>query len=43
MGFLKYNFEECGYEFKAMPTNVQQGKWCPKCKGKKGWATRRKK
>lgn len=34
---------ECGHEFKAMPTNVQQGKWCPKCKGKKGWATRRKK
>lgn len=25
----------CGHEFWAMPTNVQRGEWCPKCKGKK--------
>lgn len=32
----------CGNEFWAMPTNVQRGKWCPECKGKKIWETRRK-
>ena len=32
----------CGYEFWAMPTNVQRGKWCPACKGKRIWETRRK-
>lgn len=32
----------CGHEFWAMPTNVQRGEWCPKCKGKKIWETRQK-
>ena len=32
----------CGLEFRAMPTNVQRGKWCPACKGKRIWETRRK-
>ena len=32
----------CGYEFWAMPTNVQRGKWCRKCSGKKAAETRRK-
>lgn len=30
-----------GHIFSAQPTNVQQGKWCKDCKGKRIWETRR--
>ena len=37
---LKWRCKE-NHEWEAAPTNISQGKWCPTCSRKRGWAKRK--
>ncbi|MCG2720071.1 MAG: hypothetical protein L6266_05090, partial [Nanoarchaeota archaeon] len=30
---LKWKCNKCGYEWKALPSNIKRGSWCPSCVG----------
>jgi predicted Zn-ribbon and HTH transcriptional regulator len=39
---LLWKCGDCGYVWEAIPyTVVRLGTWCPKCRGKRSWVTRR--